>query len=115
MGSPDQSQGAGSEESQQTAAALALGALPADGILRVPSPAAWPLSGTPQSAERRSMASWQPGLGAAGGPLCGDMSAGGAGGAQGSMPPDTLQALLEEMEGLPPLEGSLAGSAGLDW
>ena len=110
--------GMGSEASQQTAATLAVAAPPPLNVAAL-APAAGSLSGTPQSAERRHALPWQaaskdvPAEGTAWPP-------GGAGARltpvpQGSMPPDTLQALLEEMEGLPPLEGALAGPACLDW
>lgn len=108
----------GSEASQQTAATLAVAAPPPLNVVAL-APAAVSLSGTPQSAERRHALPWQ----AAPKDMAAEGTAGQPGGAgprltplpQGSMPPDTLQALLEEMEGLPPLEGALAGPACLDW
>lgn len=117
-GSPVRSLGMGSEASQQTAATLAVAAPPPLNVATL-APAAGSLSGTPQSAERRLSLPWQ----AAPKEMTAEGAAGLSGGPgsrltpvpQGSMPPDTLQALLEEMEGLPPLEGALAGPACLDW
>jgi len=118
LGSPGCSAGGGSEESQQTAAALVLAA-PAQAA-RPPALLlhAGPLSGTPQSVDRRAALPWPPAPGDAVAPDSGDALVEGvpAGPArQGSLPTDTLQALLEEMEGLPSLEGTLAGPACLDW
>ncbi len=79
---------------------------------------AGPLAGTPQSVDRRAALPWPLAPGVADAPDGGDALAEGAPAEparQGSLPTDTLQALLEEMEGLPSLEGTLAGPACLDW
>ncbi|KAK9821750.1 hypothetical protein WJX81_002727 [Elliptochloris bilobata] len=120
--SPGHSLGVDSEESQQTAATLTLTARPPPLTVSMLGPTAGSLLGTPKSAERRRSVPWRAAPRAP--PPQEQAPVALATGIhegrltplpQSSMPPDTLQALLEEMEGLPPLEGAMAGAACLDW